>query len=255
MLSNEDSPRSIYRKIQVENKATAISWYLQNCDKFLSTVSKKTRHTRPLLVYVSGTTSVGKDVMLHRLTSRARNENIACEMLRKYTTREPRPNESAISPFQFLSVQDFKRLEEQGEIACVRVAFDSRYGIDSTFSKGIEFKEVLFVSTRLYYDIVDEIKSLAAQNGFDIFTMLLIADRQSIQDRLRYKPILTAERVRLFEQMVDDFEFLDSNREKVFSQFDVVVDNSDSRAIRDSLDQAWIALRARLIATQILLTS
>jgi guanylate kinase len=201
------------------------------------------------LICLSGPSSIGKDVLIHRLMSRARNEGYFCEYLRKYTTRAPRAGESVFAPFAYLSLDQFHEMVLAGRIGCHRFSYGNHYGIDATFSEGVVYGDLLFVTQRLYKEIA-QLRGLAAQHRVEVFAVLLTGDRRSLMARTLHRSLAEEQRRRRTQQVVEDLDLLDTEINELKNLFDVVTYNGDSRAILETELELWEVLR-RWLATRL----
>jgi guanylate kinase len=195
------------------------------------TNDKLTAATKCLFV-LSGPSGAGKDVLIHRLIRRLEAGGYSATNLRRFTTREPRPDEIADTPFTYLSHQKFIDRVNLKKISCVHTSLGHTYGCDSHFAEDAPPKTTIFYSMRLY-NFLPEIKQEAEAFGVNVRNILVMADQDSIKARILMRSSSSKDKLSRIETSLNDLSWLNSNEDFKESFFDKIVDNSDTSKLKE----------------------
>ncbi|MCW9032721.1 MAG: TIR domain-containing protein [Rhodospirillales bacterium] len=198
-----------------------------------------------ICVIISGPSSVGKDVVLGRLLELARQQGFFPELLRKYTTRPQRVSESEGEPFIHLNEDEFKEKVSKKLVGCVRFSYGNYYGVDQTFLDGLKYRDLLFVSQRLYEE-VDIFKHSASNKGFTVFSILLLADIDTLKARILQRSLESDQKNKRTTQVIEDINYLSKDIGELRDKFDVVVENSDNVSLNETIAKVWGHLEKEL---------
>lgn len=188
------------------------------------------------LFVLSGPSSSGKDVIIHRLIRKLERNGRSATNLRRYTTRAPRPDDVSEIPFIYLSAHEFKKKAERKEIACVHSSLGHMYGCDSSFSEETPAGSAIFYSMRVY-SALPEIKKQAEHRGINVRNILITADDETIRSRILMRSSNENEKVMRIDQSLDDIAWLNREHDFVSGFFDLIVDNSDVARLRETVDR------------------
>ncbi len=205
-----------------------------------------TKKPNKLCVVLSGPSSVGKDVVMGRLMEAVRKEGIFPASLRKFTTRMRREFEEEDSdPFIYLSEKDFIDKVDRNQIGCVRFSYGNYYGIDASFSVGIEGHQIIFVTQRLYKEIII-FKQLASDAGFNAISILLLADSETLRSRTQQRLFDKNQKTKRSAQILEDVPFIQSNMTMLNDKFDLIIDNSDHSRLAETVEASLSLIREKI---------
>jgi guanylate kinase len=199
---------------------------------------------RPLLFVISGPSGAGKGLALECVTGTGRVRRIAT-----YTTRPPRPNETHAVEYNFVSLDIFRKLHEEGVIfEYTRTYSDSYYGSPSLLLKAddpapmaVELDPMGFVRVRA--------TSNRRVVGIFVTTNTEFELRERLNARGQAKDTDQRLRVRINQQTwawVYDYVLINKDRKEFMRELNTVV---ESELIRNRGAQHIVQLRQQLDPT------
>ncbi|MDO8684300.1 MAG: guanylate kinase [Armatimonadota bacterium] len=191
----------------------------------------KGRRTKGLLFVLSGPSGVGKDALLiHFLET--------CPGVTKCvtaTTRDPRPGETAGKDYQFISLDEFKRMIEAGEFLEYAEVHDHLYGtprklVEETLESGIDVILKIDVQGGL------AVKKLMPEA---ILVFLAPPSIEELERRLRNR--LTESEPEITKRLLD----AGSELERI-PEYDYLIENGDLADAADRLRCLVMAERSKI---------
>lgn len=200
-----------------------------------------------ILVIFAGPSSVGKDVVLGRIFYKAQKSGYRCEVLNKFTTREPRNVEGINNPFIFLSQKEFKLKQDNEQIGAYVYSYGYHYGVDLDHITSISPKKIVFTSLRTRNEAI-ELEEFAKSNGYDVVKIFLNSDIESLKNRTLLRTMAGEEKQQRTEQILEDICVINSELDDYKKSFCLFLENGDDIAINTVSNSAWELLENRISA-------
>lgn len=185
-------------------------------------------HKKPLFIVLSGPSGAGKDVVLNKL----RQSRLPLTFITTVTTRAPRTTEKNNADYHFVSVDEFQRMSQSGELLERANVYGNWYGVPKPpIKQALDRGEDVIVKVDVQGAAT--IKRIVPQA---IFIFLTPPSIEELKQRLRQRNTESSEDLMVRLRKVRE-------EMKQLPLFDYLVVNS-----KDKIDEAVSEIRAIIAA-------
>ncbi len=186
-------------------------------------------------VTISGASAVGKDCLLDYIAHNRCKTARRIEMLRKFTTREPRPVDSKY--YDFVTDEEFDLLERSGGVLFPYYKRGFRYGFDKAHFAELAEEDCHAFCVFTSFSTFPSDRQVLRDKGVYHIAILLEASEECLILRSNARLLKPDDLERRKESISHDLGFLRENSKFRAMNFDVIINNSDKYSKEESYNR------------------
>jgi guanylate kinase len=186
-------------------------------------------------ITISGASATGKDCLLDYVSHYRDKTNRKIEMLRKFTTREPRVVDAKY--YDFVTEGGFDLIQKSGNVLFPYYKRGFRYGFDRTHFYELAREDCFAFCVFTNFRTFASDKQHLSESGVNHFAILLEASQECLMIRSEARLLKRVDLQKRKKSITDDLEFLQENINFVSENFDLRINNSDKFSKEESYNK------------------